>query len=42
MQCPFHGRIIARDEDGKPANPEEAAKVAKEQKEQSQGHAGML
>ncbi|XP_072051903.1 UV-stimulated scaffold protein A-like [Amphiura filiformis] len=39
VKCPFHGRIIGRDQAGTPTNPEEAAKVAKEQMKEKE-HAG--
>ncbi|KAJ8026228.1 UV-stimulated scaffold protein A [Holothuria leucospilota] len=30
LKCPFHGKIIPRDEDGKPSNPEDIPTVKKE------------
>merc|ERR1719494_1147755 len=34
VKCPFHGKVIARDEKGTPANPEEAEVEAKRLQEQ--------
>lgn len=31
-QCPFHGKIIPRDELGKPTNPEDAERLEKERR----------
>jgi len=37
VKCPFHGRIVARDGRGKPANPADAEKLKKIMEKQSQG-----
>ena len=35
LQCPFHGKIIARDEQGNPTNPTDIARLAEKKAEGS-------
>ena len=37
VKCPFHGKIIARNNDGSPASPADAAKLARIQEKQRKG-----
>lgn len=37
VKCPFHGKILARNNDGSPASPADAAKLARIQAKQRKG-----
>ncbi|XP_049997015.1 UV-stimulated scaffold protein A isoform X3 [Alexandromys fortis] len=40
LKCPFHGKIIPRDDKGQPLNPEDRAREQRQQFQQQQAHPG--
>ncbi|GAB1289545.1 UV-stimulated scaffold protein A [Apodemus speciosus] len=41
LKCPFHGKIIPRDDRGQPLNPEDRAREQRQQLQQQQAHPAM-